>query len=44
LKILEDKKIKGQFDELGNPLYEDGLCSLIDDYQNPEEEEGDEDF
>jgi hypothetical protein len=42
LKILEDQPIKGKLDELGQPLYEDGLCSLVDDYFS--EEEDDEDF
>jgi hypothetical protein len=32
LKILEDQPIKGQSDELGNPVYEDGLCSLVDGF------------
>ena len=42
LKILEDQAIKGQQDELGQPLYEDGLCSLVDEYQS--EEGSSEDF
>ena len=33
LKILEDQKIKGKYDEFGQPLYEEGLCSLVDEYQ-----------
>jgi len=32
LKILEDKKIKGQFDQFGKPVYENGLCSLVDEF------------
>jgi hypothetical protein len=39
LKLLEDQLIKGKYDEFGQPLYEDGLCSLIDIYQEEEEEE-----
>jgi hypothetical protein len=34
LKLLEDQKIKGKYDELGQPLYEEGLCSLVDEYQD----------
>ena len=37
LQLLEDKEIKGQRDEFNQPLYEDGLCSLIDDYQNEDD-------
>jgi hypothetical protein len=37
LKLLEDKEIKGQYDEFNQPLTEEGLCSLIDTYQNDEE-------
>jgi hypothetical protein len=40
LKLLEDQVIPGKYDEFGQPLYEDGLCSLVDEYQ----EEEDEDF
>ena len=32
LKLLEDQPIKDQYDEFGQPLYEDGLCSLVDSY------------
>jgi hypothetical protein len=39
IKLLEDQKIKGKSDEFGQPLYEDGLCSLVDAYQNDEEED-----
>ena len=39
LEILEDQKIKGKYDEFGQPLYEEGLCSLVDSYQNDEESE-----
>jgi len=38
LKLLEDQPIKGKYDEFGQPLYEDGLCSLIEEYQSEEEE------
>lgn len=43
LKLLEDQKIKGKFDELGNPLYEDGLCSLVDEWTEKQEENEDYD-
>ncbi|CAG8731758.1 13767_t:CDS:2, partial [Ambispora leptoticha] len=33
IKLLEDKVIKGAYDEFGQPLTEDGLCSLVDSYQ-----------
>ena len=36
LKILEDQPLKGK-DEFSQPLYEDGLCSLIDLYQEDQE-------
>ena len=39
LEILEDQKIKGKYDELGQPLYEEGLCSLVDEYHSEEENE-----
>jgi uncharacterized protein YbaP (TraB family) len=39
LKILEDQRIKGKIDEFGQPLYEDGLCTLVDIYQEEEESE-----
>jgi hypothetical protein len=32
LKLLEDQLILGKYDEFGQPLYEDGLCSLVDEY------------
>ena len=38
LKLLEDKPLKGKYDEFGQPLYEDGLCSLVDEYQSEKEE------
>ena len=38
LKLLEDREIKGQYDEFGQPLTEDGLCSLVDGYYEEEEE------
>lgn len=41
LKLLEDQPIKDQYDKFGQPLYEDGLCSLVDSYQ---EEEASEDI
>jgi hypothetical protein len=41
LRILEDQPIKGQKDEFGQPAYTDGLCTLVDTYQNEEEEEDD---
>ena len=37
LKLLEDQKIKGQYDEFGEPLYESGLCSLVDSYHSKDE-------
>ena len=37
LKLLEDQPIKGAYDEVGQPLTEDGLCSLVDSYQSAEE-------
>jgi hypothetical protein len=43
LKLLEDKVIKNKCDEFGQPLTEDGLCSLVDAYTS-EEEEGGENF
>ena len=43
LQLLEDKEIK-QRDEFGEPIIlEEGLCSLVDSYQE-EEEESEEDF
>jgi hypothetical protein len=42
LKILEDQPIKGQKDEFGQPAYSEGLCSLVDTYQNETEEDEDE--
>ena len=32
LKLLEDQLIPGKYDQFGQPLYEDGLCSLVDEY------------
>ncbi|CAI2183256.1 15552_t:CDS:2 [Funneliformis geosporum] len=32
LTLLEDQLIKGKLDELGQPFYEEGLCSLMDNY------------
>lgn len=38
IKLLEDKKSK-QLDEFGEPIIlEEGLCSLVDEYQEEEEE------
>ena len=37
LKLLEDQPLKGKYDEFGQPLYEDGLCSLVDEYHFEEE-------
>jgi len=42
LELLEDQPIEGKCDEFGQPLTEDGLCSLVDEYHS--EEEGNEDF
>ena len=39
LELLEDQKIKGKYDEFGQPLYEEGLCSLVDEYHSEEENE-----
>ena len=39
LKILEDQPLKDKKDEFGQPLTEDGLCSLIDSYQEEAEED-----
>ena len=38
IKLLEDQPIKGKKDEFGQPLTEDGLCSLVDSYQSEEED------
>jgi len=38
-EFLEDKVIKGQYDEFGQPLTEEGLCSLVDEYHSEEEED-----
>lgn len=37
IKLLEDQKIKGKYDEFGQPLTEDGLCSLVDEWHSDEE-------
>ena len=37
LQLLEDQPIKGATDEFGQPLTEDGLCSLVDNYQSKED-------
>ena len=41
LALLEDKKIKGQFDQFGQPVYENGLCSLVDEYWEKKDENDD---
>ena len=42
LHLLADKKHPHEKDEFGNPLVlEEGLCSLVDNYQSEEEEESD---
>ena len=38
LKLLEDQAIKEKYDEFGQPLTEDGLCSLVDDWESEKEE------
>ena len=38
LKLLEDQEIKGKYDEFGQPIYEEGICSLVDEYQSEEED------
>ena len=44
LKLLEDEESKKEKDEFGQPLIlEEGLCSLVDEYQS-EESEDEEDF
>ncbi len=37
LKLLEDQLIPGKDDEFGQPLYEEGLCSLLDTYHEDHE-------
>ena len=45
LQLLEDKESPKQKDNFGNPLIlEEGLCSLVDEYQEEEEEESEEDY
>lgn len=36
LKLLEDQPIKDKSDDFGQPLYEEGLCSLVDSYHSKE--------
>lgn len=44
LELLEDKESKTEKDEFGEPLIlEEGLCTLVDEYQSEDEEES-EDF
>ena len=37
LKLLEDQRIKGKYDEFGQPLTEAGLCSLVDEYHEEDD-------
>jgi len=37
IKLLEDKVIKDAYDEFNQPLYKEGLCSLVDEYNSEEE-------
>jgi len=39
LTLLEDKKFTQQLDEFGNPLIELGICSLLNAYQEENEED-----
>ena len=41
LKLLEDKEDLKNRDEFGQPLTEDGLCSLVDEYHEDEKENED---
>ena len=42
LALLEDQESPKEKDQFGEPIVlEPGLCSLMDDYQSPEEEEDD---
>jgi len=42
LELLEDKESKKEKNQFGNPLIlEEGLCSLVDEYQSEEEESED---
>ncbi|CAG8752430.1 10075_t:CDS:1, partial [Cetraspora pellucida] len=39
LKLLEDQNTPGQTDEYGEPIIlEAGLCSLVDEFQEEEED------
>jgi len=38
LKLLEDQPLKGKYNEFGQPLYEDGLCSLVDEYHSEKDD------
>ena len=39
LKLLEDQESKTEKDHLGQPLIlEEGICSLVDEYQSEEED------
>lgn len=37
LQLLEDQPIQGKYDEFGQPFYEVGLCSLVDEYHEANE-------
>lgn len=39
IRLLEDQLIKGKCDEFGQPLTEDGLCSLIDTYHEKKDDD-----
>jgi hypothetical protein len=39
LKLLADQPLKGKYDEFGQSLTEDGLCSLVDIYQEDQEDD-----
>ena len=38
IKLLEDQPLQGKYDEFGRPLYEDGLCSLVDEYHSQQDD------
>ena len=45
LKLLEDKEHPKEKDNFGEPLIlEEGICTLVDEYQSEEEEEESEDY
>jgi len=39
LALLADQPIQGKSDEFGQPLTEDGLCSLVDEYHSKTEDD-----